>query len=281
MRMIELEACNATLFISELWQTVSTLVRFPRGVVLFDPCYFPSEIETIGARAAGDGERLLAFTHGDWDHVVAFTEFEDWPTLAHHNVATKTDAAQEKTLREITDLDGKWYVQRDVPRQFPRIDRAITTRTALDIAGETVICVPVPGHTDDSIATVFPKRHLIVAGDLLSALEFPFAYHSIREYRRTLDTVRDLVAEFDLRTLVPGHGPPALSRAEIESRLAHDVEYLDTLVTRTQMSLRQGVRGESLQQQLASLPYRGQPVNPYIASFHRDNVALAEREFAP
>lgn len=281
MKYAAFDRYGVELFTSELWQTTSTLARLDGAAILFDPTYFPSEVDAIRKHCDGlpaELERRLVFTHSDWDHVVGFPRFHDWTTIAHTTVANKDEAGRAKILGEITSFDGKWYVERGARAIYPRIDQTISGETPASIGGDDAVFVPVPGHTDDMIATFFPARGVAIVGDLLSALEFPFVYHSVDVYRRTLATVRDRVRLYETELLVTGHGPPATSRTEIEERIDADEEYLARLVARVEALVRQGTRGEPLQHELQALTYRDTSLNPHILDFHRGNVTVAERE---
>ena len=253
----------ATVFTSAIWQTTSTLVRTDAGVVAFDPTYFPAEVAAV--RAACDhcsGQRHLVFTHSDWDHVVGAAEFEGFTTTAHAAVAGKDAAAQAKILGEITDFDARWYVPRPTPRRYPAVDHAITPDPEhhATLAGEEVVFVAAIGHTDDGLVTLFPRYRLGVAGDLLSALEFPFVYHDAAAYRATLDRVWSSLQRHGIDTLVVGHGPPAVGVAEIADRLDADRRYLDAL-----LAARSDVE----------VTYRGAAIPLHLREFHERNLALS------
>jgi hydroxyacylglutathione hydrolase len=266
---------------SAIWQTRATLVHAPRGRILFDPTYFPTEIDSIAAeaeRGAGDGESILLLTHSDWDHVVGVAQLADWRCVAHAAVAAKDEAARARIVEEIDSFDARWYVERRLEPVYPRVDLAIDGEREVELAGEPALLVPAIGHTDDGIATFFPRLRLVVAGDLVSALEFPFVYHSAAAYRRTLTRVGELVRELDIQRLVPGHGPVARERAEIERRLRDDADYLDRLTDSVAAAARDGLRGDEITTRLASFPFRGSPIGPEQIDFHNGNIAVIERE---
>ena len=266
---------------SAIWQTRATLVQAPRGRILFDPTYFPTEIDCIAAeaeRGAGDGERILLLTHSDWDHVVGCAELAHWRCVAHAAVAAKDASARARIVEEIRSFDARWYVERRLEPVYPRVDVAIDGEREVELAGEPALLVPAIGHTDDGLATFFPRLRLLVAGDLLSALEFPFVYHSAAAYRRTLTRVGELVRELDIRHLVAGHGPVARDRAEIERRLRDDSDYLNRLTDAVGEAVRDGLRGDDIAARLATFPFRGSPIGPHQIDFHNGNIAVVEQE---
>jgi hydroxyacylglutathione hydrolase len=264
---------------SAIWQTRATLVRAPRGRILFDPTYFPAEIDTIAAEAeSGDGERVLLLTHSDWDHVVGFPRFSGWRCVASEAVKAKDAGDRERIVEEIRSFDARWYVERREEPAYPLVDLAIDGEREVELAGEAALLVPAVGHTDDGLATFFPRLRLLVAGDLLSALEFPFVYHSATAYRRTLRRVGELVRELDIEFLVPGHGPVARTRGEIERRLGDDADYLDRLTDAVSAAGREGLTGDDLAARLSEFPFRGALIGAGQIEFHRGNVAVVERE---
>lgn len=268
---------------SAIWQIRTTLIRTPFGSVLFDPAYFPAEIEAIAAVAenGSDGEeRVLVVTHSDWDHVVGVPQFHQWRCVAQAGVATKSPAAQARILDEIESFDARYYVRRAAEPRYPRVDLAIADEQEVQLAGEPAIVIPALGHTDDGLAVFFPRHRLLVAGDLLSALEFPFIYHSSAAYRGTLVRLGELIRELEIRFLIPGHGPVASERIEIERRLRDDLEYLDRLRERVEAGLTEGRRGAALAERLRTFDFRGQPITSHLAEFHLANVAIVERELS-
>jgi hydroxyacylglutathione hydrolase len=266
---------------SAIWQTRATLVHVPDGRILFDPTYFPAEIDTIAEEAeSGDGERVLLLTHSDWDHVVGFPRFSGWRWVASEAVQAKDAGTRDRIVEEIRSFDARWYVERREEPVYPRVDVAIAGEREVELAGETVLLVPAVGHTDDGLATFFPRLRLLVAGDLLSALEFPFVYHSATAYRRTLQRVGELVRELEIEFLVPGHGPVARTRGEIERRLRDDVDYLDRLTDAVSAAGREGLTGDELAARLSEFPFRGALIGAGQIEFHRGNVAVVERELS-
>lgn len=266
---------------SAIWQTRTTLVRGRRGEILFDPTYFPAEIERIAGEAESGGgsrRRALVLTHSDWDHVAGFTRFAEWRCVAHAEVARKDPGERERIVAEIRSFDARWYVERPAEPVYPRVDVAIDDERELSLAGEPALLIPALGHTADGIATFLPGLRLLVAGDMLSALEFPFVYHSATAYRRTLLRVAEIVRELDIRLLVPGHGPVARDRAEIERRLRDDLDYLDRLDDAVSAGLGVGLRGAALAERLSDFRFRDSPLGPHQLEFHLANVAVIELE---
>jgi glyoxylase-like metal-dependent hydrolase (beta-lactamase superfamily II) len=269
------------VFTSDLWQTNSVVLECGDGLMVFDPTYFPREIDAIHqyAAAAPGRERLCVFTHGDWDHIVGFPVFADWETLGHPAVASADEATKRKTLAEIADLDARWYVPRPAEAlTYPRIDKPVKDKAVLGVSGEPVRFYHVPGHTDDGIAAVFERKQLLIAGDYLSELEFPFVNHSLGAYRKTLERFKRLIDRYHIDLVAGGHGPPAVGKPEIERRLKRDLAYLDALAQQVTQHTRDGLRDERLQAALAGMLFDGQPIPASQQAFHRENVVQTQSE---
>ena len=85
------------------------------------------------------------------------------------------------------------------------------------------------------------------------------------------------MAEFGLTRVIPGHGPDAVDRAEIERRLADDRRYLDDL-----MAFAAKRAGDDPDAVAAAgreaVGFRGQRVPDAQADFHVANLKLAAAE---
>ena len=276
------------LWSSHVWQTRSARITTPRGVVLIDPTYFPDEIDNIFRdadhvlrdRPAERRERLAVYTHSDWDHVVAAPRLESWRQVAHRRVAEKPEPAKRKIVEEIAAFDRAWYVLRD-RWAYPRIDVPVGDDEAIDLAGEPARAIWTPGHTEDAMALILVERGVMIAGDLLSALEFPFVYHSVRAYRQTLDRVANLIDEHAVRCVIPGHGPIAADPAEIQRRLDDDRRYLADLGRTAFQAVQRGeIDAAGVRSVASEIGFRGQAVPASQGSFHVANIELAMRELA-
>jgi len=96
-------------------------------------------------------------------------------------------------------------------------DRLIVHRASLDLDGEEIQLIHLPGHTPDSIGVFLPRRRILVAGD--AVMELPFVWFgdsrdSIRSFR--------LIERLRPRMILQGHGPTCSS-----DRLATDIRYLE------------------------------------------------------
>lgn len=134
-----------------------------------------------------------------------------------------------------------------------------TTKVASD---DTLYFLPISGHTADMMATFFVERKVVVAGDVLSDLEFPFIFYSSQKYLESLEKMKEKVLEYGIHILVPGHGRPVLnSQKEILGRIEDDLDYLQQLRSGNQLAR-----------------YRGEPIPAHLISRHEGNIEFVETE---
>jgi len=262
---------------SELWNTNSTVItgigREAKATIVVDPGWFPGEIAELQAAVAttppGRATHVL-FTHGDFDHVVAWEAFPG-ATLIAHAEAAKRDAAEVE--RQVEDLDRRNGTLRLRTYRYPPATAFLSpTPGSLDLGGETALLFAAPGHQPDGLFTVLPDRHVLVAGDYLSDEEFPFIFHSLPHYKSTLHLARELCKRYGIEKEVPGHGQIATTTDEIEYRISTDLDYLDRLETGVKQARADGLGVEEAVKRLSDFEFRGQPITQVKA--HTDNVRL-------
>ncbi|MGK7376387.1 MBL fold metallo-hydrolase [Planococcus sp. 1R117A] len=244
------------IFQSCLWQTNSTLIEGKEECFLFDPTYFPRELEQI-KKSLPDKRLNLIYTHGDWDHIAGFSEFSHGHMLGHHKISESKDQ-----IEKVRSFDLQWYVARDKELEFPRIDEEIGEETTKLTSDDSLYFLPIPGHTPDMMATFFLERKLVVAGDVLSDLEFPFIFYSSQKYIKSLQMMKEKITEHHIHTLIPGHGRPIFnSQREILQRIEDDLAYLHQLTSGDKRAY-----------------YRRQPIPSHLISQHEANINFIETE---
>ncbi|MGG4462324.1 MBL fold metallo-hydrolase [Brevibacillus porteri] len=255
------------LFTSCLWQTTSAVVSTEQRLYLFDPAYFPHEIEAIAdyVQSERNGrELILVLTHGDWDHVVGVGKFPDATVIAQKEILTA--GRIEKKLNKAKRFDGSYYVVRSYEVGMPTFAKLV--EDAQD--WQEVFFLPVPGHTPDQMATLFREQKLLVVGDMLSNLEFPFIDDS-SDYLESLEKIEQLVLQGEVEEVIPGHGVPAKGREEILHRIERDRQYLLDARAVVFEAIANNIEEDVLREQFSQLTYDGVSIDEHLCSSHDQN----------
>ncbi|GEC89057.1 MBL fold metallo-hydrolase [Brevibacillus brevis] len=255
------------LFTSCLWQTTSAVVSTEQRLYLFDPAYFPHEIEAIAdyvRRERNGRELILVLTHGDWDHVVGIGKFPDATIIAQKEILT--DGRIEQKLNKAKRFDGSYYVVRSYEVGMPTFTKLV--EDAQD--WQEVFFLPVPGHTPDQMATLFREQKLLVVGDMLSNLEFPFIDDS-SAYLESLEKLERLVLQGEVEEVIPGHGVPAKGREEILHRIERDRQYLLDARAVVFEGIANNIEEDVLGEQFSQLTYNGVSIDEHLRSSHDQN----------
>jgi glyoxylase-like metal-dependent hydrolase (beta-lactamase superfamily II) len=230
-------------FESALWETSSLLLADGDAAVLVDPAVSTEEVARISARAQELGVRVghVLLTHADWDHVCGVAAFPD----------AVVTAAEETAARIAERLPGTPIADKAAAAGLqiagePRVDRTFAPGAALDVGPFRVETTPLRGHTRDGVAYRIRALDLLVVGDHLSRIEFPFAT-STADYRATLAALAELLRRDPPARVVPGHGPE-LSAPEALAVAEADLAYLWALNTAARQA---SARGEAREAALA------------------------------
>lgn len=255
------------LFTSYLWQTTSTVVSTDERIYLFDPAYFPQEIDGIFdyVQSVRDGRELvLVFTHGDWDHIAGYPKFPDAKLIAQKEILES--GRLEKKLKKVKRFDGSYYVVRPYDFELPSFYKLVDAAEDW----QEVYFLPVPGHTPDQMATLFRDQKLLVVGDMLSNLEFPFIDDSAA-YLESLEKIERLVTDGAVEEIIPGHGVPAKGREDILHRIKRDRQYLNEARAIIFEGLASGAEEKVLEERFGQMTYNDQQIDPNLLSSHEQN----------
>jgi hydroxyacylglutathione hydrolase len=190
-------------FESAWWETASLLLAADREAVLVDPCISREEVARIAARADELGARVTAVlaTHADWDHVCGIAAFPDAEAVMGERTAELVASGEPAARIERFASENGVEVA-----GLPRVDRRLAAGRAHRVGPFVVETVALPGHTPDGTAYRIRALDLLVVGDHLSAVEFPFV-SSTAAYRASLAALIDLLRRDPPGRVVPGHGP--------------------------------------------------------------------------
>ena len=234
-----------TQLTSHLWVTQSRSLIMNSGVFisegqacLIDPGLYPEEMDDLArfVNERGVRPRWLVLTHSHWDHILGPERFPGVTTIAHANYLAEVEQFDAGIRREISRWEQQSSVKREMPFVIPRPDETFMIETTVIVGALTLRLTHVPGHAADQLAVYHAESGALWASDILSDAEIPFVSDNLSAYERTLA----MLARWDIRALVPGHGSAATEKGEIQRRLAEDRAYLSELRARIERAIREG-----------------------------------------
>jgi hydroxyacylglutathione hydrolase len=258
-----------------LWNTSSLLALGEGKSLVVDPAITSDEVAAIGRRAQelGAPVRHVLITHGDWDHVCGIGGFPDAVVVMGDETAAKVESgkAADSVQRAV---EGYGFASSG----SPRVDETFRRGAAVALGQFVVETFPLVGHTPDGTGYRLRELGLLLVGDYLSPVEFPFAT-SPAAYRLTLAGLIELLREDPPEAVIPGHGPP-LTADEALGVAEADLRYLRSLHAAVVAALaRDGTRDEAHAAGLAvALPRES---SPDLAEMRRFNVERQLEEILP
>ena len=259
-------------FESALWQTTSLLLIDGREAVVVDPCIAAGEVAGIAGRASELGATVkdVLGTHADWDHVCGIAAFPD--AVATMGVGT-AEIVAGGTLPGLIAKRAATY-ELEIKGE-PRVDRVLEAGAPHEVGPFVVETIPLRGHTPDGMGYRIRQLDLLVVGDHLSSVEFPFA-SAPSDYRTTLERLIALLRDDPPAAVVPGHGPPH-SAAEALRIAEADLAYLRAL--RDAVA---GARNNRARARAAALAVPlPRPAPDDLAAMHAGNVEVELEELLP
>jgi glyoxylase-like metal-dependent hydrolase (beta-lactamase superfamily II) len=228
---IQLETSSLVIFESALWRTTSSLIVSDDYIMLVDPNYLIREIEFIAAyinKKFSEHKKYLLFTHSDFDHIVGYGHFSDYTTIASENFVE--NPSKDKCIQAVYNYDEEHYIKRDYLVVYPEIDIVIASdHHVVNIEEDSYLFIQAPGHNADGLITYNQTKKILVVGDYLSNIEFPFIYHSIEDYKNVLEKLTLLLEEKDIDILISGHGDFTSDKSEMDNRISESQSYLTAL----------------------------------------------------
>jgi glyoxylase-like metal-dependent hydrolase (beta-lactamase superfamily II) len=210
-------------FEAALWSTTSLLVVAEGESLVVDPAISSEEVARIGRRALElDAPiRHVVITHGDWDHVCGIGAFPDATAVMGEETAERVRSRGADSVERAAETYGL-----DVSGP-PRVDQTFTRGAAVELGRFVVETFPLTGHTEDGTGYRIHDLGLLIVGDHLSPVEFPFA-KSPAAYRFTLAGLIETLRQDRPDAVIPGHGPP-LEPDEALRIAEADLAYLRSL----------------------------------------------------
>jgi glyoxylase-like metal-dependent hydrolase (beta-lactamase superfamily II) len=214
---------NWERFDASLWSTTSLLVVAEGESLVVDPAISSEEVAAIGRRALElDAPiRHVLITHADWDHVCGIAHFPDAAAVMGEETAERVRSRGAESVARAAETYG---LEVSGP---PRVDRTFTRGSAVELGPFVVETFPLVGHTEDGTGYRIRNLGLLIVGDHLSPVEFPFA-KSPAAYRLTLAGLIEMLRADPPEAVIPGHGPP-LEPDEALAIAEADLAYLRAL----------------------------------------------------
>ncbi|SFH99478.1 MULTISPECIES: MBL fold metallo-hydrolase [unclassified Bacillus (in: firmicutes)] len=226
--MIQYKDHYITIFQSAMYQTNSVVVETDELVLVIDPTWLPNEVNEIQNyvyKNKKDKDVYLLFTHSDFDHILGYGAFLYAKVIASKKL--KDCPNKQSIIDSIRDFDDSYYLTREYEIKFPNVDISISKKyEELEIGDMKFHFYQAPGHTEDGIITVLEPLGIVIAGDYLSNIEFPYIYHNSDDYLSTLQKLESIIDKHDISLLIPGHGGFTKDQAEMKKRISESVHYI-------------------------------------------------------
>ena len=225
---IQYEDDGLVVFESDLFRTCSSLIKASDHIIIVDPNWLPREVNTIFEQAQKYGEnkeKYLLFTHSDYDHIIGYNKFKNYKTIGSANFVSNPN--KEAILNQIKEFDDEYYITRDYQISYPVLDIVIAEDNfELEIGTDKYIFYQSLGHNSDGIITYNKSKGMLIAGDYLSNIEFPYVYDSFENYKNTLAKFTKIIENEDVKILITGHGDYTKDKAEMQLRIKESYDYI-------------------------------------------------------
>jgi glyoxylase-like metal-dependent hydrolase (beta-lactamase superfamily II) len=249
-----------------LWVGQSRLFYTNHGIFisegqacLVDPGIYPDEIEAIARFVAERGAitQTIILTHSHWDHILGPEHFPGVSIIAQASYLTSIREGKDAILKSIVAWQKENSIQPSQPFIIPHPTESFEDSIALALGNLELRLTHAQGHAPDQLTVYQASSATLWAADMLSDLEIPFASHNLDAYQCTLASL----AEWEIRTLVPGHGHATTDPQEIRNRLSEDIAYLSDLRSNVENAIRQGKTLEETVAACSDMTYRNRAEN--------------------
>ncbi|MEM5774049.1 MAG: MBL fold metallo-hydrolase [Anaerolineaceae bacterium] len=260
---------------SELYSTNSGIFYDGTSACLIDPGLLPLEIMSMinFLETQHLKTEYILLTHSHWDHIFGPEYFPAARVIAHNQFCAELSGEGiERTLNHVQAFDRENQVRRVRAFRIPVPDITFEKSLTIQMGDLALNMMYAPGHSSDQCVVYERGSKILWAADMLSDLEIPFVYHSLKAYQQTLARLNKL----EIAHLIPGHGQDTFDPKEIETRFSEDMAYLDELETLVTAAVQAGKSLDETRQDCARMRYKHQEEN---AEPHQINVEIVYREF--
>ncbi len=221
----ELRDLGGGVWVSQtaLWQTNAVLALARDEALLVDPGFEPAEIAALAAHARSAGGAIhVLITHGDYDHVCGIGYLPEASIVAGPETATRVRSGEAG--EQLREAGAEWGFA--WPAEL-RVDR-VAEPGSVRCGAFAVEALDARGHTDDGLAYLLVDQRVLVPGDYLSSITYPFLVGDLAACIATHHALLRALDEHDVRWVVPGHGA-VLTPTEAKEIGRADLEYLGAL----------------------------------------------------
>lgn len=205
---------------STVWQCNCITILGPDGAIVIDSCWNHRDVETVQQALVGKATSLL-ITHADIDHVCSIGFFPDAHVIMSPESAERIHNGS--AAHDLADEGAKWGLDL---RPDLRVDQVVEPDQRIAVGGLHVSTVAARGHAIDGLGYVIEEEGLFAVGDYLMRSQHPMVWWSLTEARKTTERLLGAIDRFDLRWVVPGHGP-ILAPDEAREVGEADLRYLE------------------------------------------------------
>lgn len=262
-------------FSSQFLGMNSSVVYDEGSAYVIDPGVFPKEtrriLDFLAKENINEITVLLTHTHGD--HIAGWYEFREYPIYGHECISEKSEDVRLNDVKYLKGMYRKQGIEEINHLKFPDNIQYLSEGTRRKIDPHSFIFFHVPGHSTDMSAIVIPEEKILFSGDMLILAPVPFILHSTRQYYQSLTKFSEIVEQYDLQCLVPGHGNLAKSKSEILERITNEKKYLENLVWKGLKLVRAGLTRAEIKKELTDA------TSPFTHSHaHQTNIQTILRE---
>jgi hydroxyacylglutathione hydrolase len=205
---------------STVWECNCITIAGPEEAIIIDSCWNHRDVEAIRQSLVGMATNLLV-THADIDHVCSIGFFPEARVIMGPESAARIQDGS--AARDLEEEAAKWGLEL---RPSLRVDQVVNAGERIEVGGLHVSTVAARGHAIDGLGFVIEEEGLFAVGDYLMASQHPMVWWSLTEARKSTERLLTAIDRFDLRWVVPGHGP-ILTPGDAREVGEADLRYLE------------------------------------------------------